>query len=398
MSEWQVRVVNIKDVVKHENADTLSVVNVDGGYPCIAKTADIQPLMIYVCLDSIVPDTEQFYFLCPNETVEIDGKKITKARYSVGSVPEKYRRIKARRFRGVFSMGLLIPALPGMKEGDVVDKTLNVIKYEPDLEAAGKGRCGGHILSGECEKDPGFLPIFTDINSLRKYGNELIEGEEVVISEKLHGCSGRAVYKDGKLWVGSHTKIKRNPYAKKSFFERVLSFFASVMTIVLSKIKIKWGWYHYLLFRLRNVGKAVPENVWWKVAKQYDLEEKLKKYPDIAAYFEVFGQVQDLKYGAEKDQLFIRLFDALNINTRAYLNYDDFVAFVNDIGLETVPILFKGAWTSELKEFRNGKSTISGANHMREGFVVKPVKERYSQHAGRVIFKLVGEDYLLRKE
>lgn len=36
--------------------------------------------------------------------------------------------------------------------------------------------------------------------------------------------------------------------------------------------------------------------------------------------------------------------------------------------------------------------------HVREGIVVKPIKERWDQDIGRVFLKLAGEGYLLRKE
>ena len=45
----------------------------------------------------------------------------------------------------------------------------------------------------------------------------------------------------------------------------------------------------------------------------------------------------------------------------------------------------------------NGASTLPGAAHTREGFVVRPTKERWHPLLGRVILKLIGEDYLLRK-
>jgi hypothetical protein len=41
MSEWIVRVVEIGEVVKHPNADSLSITEVEG-YPCIIRTGDFQ--------------------------------------------------------------------------------------------------------------------------------------------------------------------------------------------------------------------------------------------------------------------------------------------------------------------------------------------------------------------
>lgn len=74
------------------------------------------------------------------------------------------------------------------------------------------------------------------------------------------------------------------------------------------------------------------------------------------------------------------------------------MALVQKLDLATVPELYRGPWSKELIKLSNGKTTIQGADHCREGFVVKPVNERFDMLAGRVIFKMVGEDYLLRKE
>ena len=43
----------------------------------------------------------------------------------------------------------------------------------------------------------------------------------------------------------------------------------------------------------------------------------------------------------------------------------------------------------------SGKSTL--ADHMREGVVIRPTEERYVDRLGRLILKLVSEEYLLRK-
>ena len=41
--------------------------------------------------------------------------------------------------------------------------------------------------------------------------------------------------------------------------------------------------------------------------------------------------------------------------------------------------------------------SVIGADHVREGFVVKPTAECFDDRIGRVILKMVGEGYLLRK-
>jgi len=342
MSEFHVQVTTIKNVQKHPNADTLSVAELNG-YPVIIKTGDFNEgdLAVHIPIDSIVPDTPEWAFL------------------------NGHLRIKAKKLRGIFSMGLAIKPQPGWKKGQNVQKELNILKYEPVTNLTApkppkvwwrrwlwkiKKFFGLIPNEGQNEKDPGFIPVYTDIEGYRKFPNILQEGEEVVLTEKLHGAAYRVTFSQNRLWVGSHRMIKRKS----------------------------------------------KNNKWWKPALDLNLEEKLKNFPDLVLYGEMYGDVQDLKYG--KTGLNLALYDAFDIRQRRYLDYDDFKSLANKLELETVPELYRGPWKKELLDLAEGKTTFKGADHVREGFVVKPVKERWDTTIGRVILKMVGQGYLLRKE
>src|SRR6185295_7234258 len=249
MSEFHVEVVRLGEIVKHPNADTLGIVKVRGDYPVIIRLGEFKEgdLAVYVPIDAEVPEGDpRWAFL------------------------GKHRRIRAARLRKIFSMGILTPALPGWTEGQNVQAELQIKKWEPAVDFG----------IGDNEKDPGFLPVYTDLESLRRYPDLLQEGEEVVLTEKLHGCNGRFVYLHDRLWIGSHRCIK----------------------------------------------KLDGDGLWASVARRYELETRLQAIPGIAVYGEVYGQVQDLTYGADRNELRLALFDALDLQTRAYLDYDAFLA------------------------------------------------------------------------
>ena len=67
-SDNRVLVVQIESLRKHENADTLSIVDVFGGYPCIVRTGEFQvgDLAAYISVDMLVPDRLEFAFLRRN--------------------------------------------------------------------------------------------------------------------------------------------------------------------------------------------------------------------------------------------------------------------------------------------------------------------------------------------
>jgi RNA ligase (TIGR02306 family) len=328
MSEFHVVVVEIGKFGKHPQADSLSILQVMGAYPCIFRTGDFQEgdKAVYIPVDSLVPAKDpRFSFLTESETKE-------------------WVRIKARKLRGLFSMGLLVKADPSWEVGQNVQEQLGIKKYEPEEKLA---------LNTENEHDYGFMPCYTDIEGLRKYKHILVPGEDVSILEKIHGSNQRVVYRDGRLWVGSHHQIK----------------------------------------------KEDDRNLWWKAANKYDLATKLQQAENIVLFCEVYGQVQDLTYGAKQGELFLAFFDAYDSLIGKYLGFYEFKDLIEKLALPMAPVLYVGPWSEDLLALCNGKTTVPSANqaHCREGFVVRPTTERWHEKIGRVIFKMVGETYLLRK-
>jgi len=354
MTEFTVECVRIGSVKKHQNADSLSITNIHGGYPVIFRTGDFRPgdLACYIPVDALVPVSRpEFAFL--------DSGK--------GRAME---RIKAKRLRGVFSMGLLVRAPDGAKEGDDLQAHFGIEKWLPESEREPapdnrKARRAWHRtwfgavlyrlrqLVGLAPPKPPSVPVY-DIEGWRKHKNILVDGEDVVIREKLHGCCSRYVHTGKRFFIGSRTVMTRT-----------------------------------------------GPSVWKTVADRYQLEQKLKQHPGVVLFGEVYGSVQDLRYGvpANEEVRFVA-FDALWPNkdgTRRYLNNDDLERFCASLSIQMAPVLYRGPWHDGLASLAEGKSTMPGADHVREGFVVRPVVERHDPRFGRVQLKLAGEGYLLRK-
>jgi RNA ligase (TIGR02306 family) len=150
------------------------------------------------------------------------------------------------------------------------------------------------------------------------------------------------------------------------------------------------------------VKKEIPGSVYWSAVLKHDLAKQLQAMPGIAIYGEVYGWIQDLRYGHKPGVSSLALFDAMDLKTMRYLDYDAFVDVAKTLGVPTVPVLYRGPWKESLKAMAEGKSTLLGPSesveHVREGFVGKPVKERFDDRICRVILKYHGEGYLTRKE
>lgn len=358
MSSFIVPVIKLGKIGKHPNADTLSITQAEG-CPCIHRTGDLDPgeLALYIPVDAVIKEDSQI------------GKKLSFLKFKNGK-----HRVRAMKLRGIFSMGLLVPLreifstldafigveYPERALGKDFALALGIEKYEEPETV---------VLGGERAPDPGYMPVY-DMESYRKFAHVIPEGTEVVVTEKIHGCNARFIHDGTQLWVGSHRTWKK-------------------------------------------VGDDAAD-VWNRVARENDLAQKLSKFPMVGVYGEVYGQVQDLKYGAKTNQLFFRVFDiydpprapivreegleALPARPGGFRCWDQTVYFCSLVGLETVPVLYRGPLYPEAVEpLRNGPSTLCSLN-IREGVVIKPVVEGWNQETGRTILKLVGEDYLLRKD
>lgn len=314
----------------HPNADSLSLVRVFG-YTAIVRTDDWRgrDRAAYLPVDSVVPESPDFAFL------------------------GGHRRIKAKKLRGIYSEGLLVPAPDGAQVGDDVTAALGVEFYDPD-----KFKDVRLSTGGECAPDPPgpIIPRYTEIENIKRYHSIFEPGEEVIATEKIHGANFRATLRQDegggyRLHVGSHRR---------------------------------W---------IRDTDK---ETSWWKCARDAQLAERLAGWSDGVIYGEMFGSVQDLKYGAAPGQLMFRAFDALS-PMGLYLDHDLLAETLLELGIDMVPIVYRGPFNIEkLKEIAEEPSVIGGG--IREGLVIRPVRERYDHRVGRVILKLISERYRLRKD
>jgi RNA ligase (TIGR02306 family) len=280
----------------------------------------------------------------------------------VGSVPEKYRRIKAKKMRGRYSQGMLVNLNPWcggyeiqLNEGDPIVDLLHLTKWEEEEE---ENLPGLKKTRSDAEKAPsGWTIPHYDVDGIRKYLDCLGAEEQVVLTEKLHGSNAGFSFDGNRLWVKS-----RNFYKKMD-----------------------------------------EDDMWWDVALRYDLENKLKQFPNMVFFGEVYGQVKGFRYDTviAEGRLMtkVRFFDVWDTKKLRYLDYDDRVKMINDAGLDPVPELYRGVWQGKdaMYPIAEGLTTLGG-KHIREGWVLVPLKERYEPRLdSRMQVKLVGEGYNLQK-
>jgi RNA ligase (TIGR02306 family) len=300
----------------------------------------------------------------------------------------KYKnRVKAIRLRGVLSQGIVLPftAFSGyvwdtcdpmeahrqlfyVPEGRDYREFLKIEKYEEPIPI----EMMGHVRAW-----PSFLNHY-DVENIKRPESllALVEAEEVVATEKLHGTN---------------------------------------MTIAIGP-GLDEGEEVYVCSRRLAIRES-ELNVYWRAARKFDLINKVKQLHarvienelnfrclttlaarlddvTVSIHGEVVG-VQDLKYGHVNGDIGFYAFD-IRINGE-YVDADVFDALCSQLDIPRVPEVYRGPYSYDTcAKLATGKTTI-GADHILEGVVVKPIRERYDNLAGRVQFKFISEDYLLRK-
>jgi RNA ligase (TIGR02306 family) len=335
------------------------------GLTCITRKGQFKvgDLAVYVPIEAMLPmDRSPFKEL---------GLKTDRAVY----------RVKAIKLRGTYSEGLLIPLNTGVV-GHNMASEWGITKYEePEPAFSVNGTKGA-----QQDRDLDWAPKY-DLDNFLKNRWVIPEGTDVVVTEKIHGCNGRFTYGpdhlgETRLLVGSHNQWKRPLYTEPKFWRQVKKMVNRFTTSLGAGARFAEE-------------QPVNNDVWWTVAKRLDLAAKLKRYPRLVFYGEVYGSVQDLKYSVPtNERVRLKIFDVYDANARRWLNTDEVHTLCQALELEMVPVLFTGRYVQEIVDpLRHGLSIVDGVT-MREGFVIRP---RQPGGVDKLAYKYVSEEYKLRK-
>ena len=255
-------------------------------------------------------------------------------------------KVKVKKMRGIISYGVLIPLEEGVagEIGEDFAERLGVEHYEPPLQFK--------TNTNNVSAPPGYFTKY-DIDNIRKYNKIFKEGELVNCTEKIHGAFFRCVFSSKKdcMYVGNRTQWKADE----------------------------------------------DLCLWWKAFRKYpQIEQFCRDYPDWILNGEMYGQVQNLKYG--KTGVDFAAFDIRRPDS-SWCIPENFIIMCHLRDIPTVPVLANmfSFNFEKILEMSNGPSLIEDADHYREGCVIKPMVERTDDKIGRVILKCVGEDYLSGK-
>lgn len=270
MSTHEAKVIKIENLKKHPDADSLSLINI-WGYTVVVRTEDWREgqLAVYIepdtCVDTRLPE---FSFLQKYED-------------------KPFERIKVKKLRGIYSQGCLIPAPENLLEGDDAWEQLKLSRYVP--KPVGTGNTLGKASSESGISLP--APKY-DLENYKKYKKVLVPDEEIVLTEKLHGC----FHSETKITLVSGDKIKIGKIVKDNLVgleilgqnkdgdivpSKILNVFNNGYTERWLKVKgtrIGYPGGNKFFSFLCTPNHFIKTNTCWKMAKELDVGDVVYSY------------------------------------------------------------------------------------------------------------------------
>lgn len=335
----------IHDLSPIIDSDNLEVAKILGWDVVVKKNEFIVGEKVIYCeIDSFLPVAPKFEFL-------------RKSCYRKMADGTEGFRIKTVRLRGQLSQGIAFPVtiLPEGKyqTGDDVTDILNIVKYEPPVPACLDGIKKGDFPSFLCKSDETRCQVLQPI--LTKY-----KGTLCYYSEKLDGSSMSTYVRDNEFGVAG----------------RGLEFFEN------------------------------ENNSLWKVARQLNLEEKLRSLNiNIAYQGEIIGEnIQGNKYKLKGQTAYC--FNLFNIDRYEYFAYKDLIEITKKLDIPLVPILDDNfILTDDIPTLVNlaKRKSILNPNTDAEGIVIRPLetiqvgRSEFDFAGNRLSFKSINPIFLLNE-
>ena len=368
MSTFKVPLLRIQSVSPHPNADRLDLALVAESPVVVGKGQYKEgETVIYVPVGAVLPQTIL-------DDLTASGSKI--------SIPNG--RIKAAKIRGIISQGLILDprrydicsAIGSDTVGEAIDvsQKLGIVKYEEKPRNFGTpGTKTKRVRPG----NPNFR-YYTDIENIKHFPTVLKQGEPVWVTEKLHGTSFRCGW------------FKKDHY---SLWDRLKKFFG----FEVGEWEFCYGSRKVDITAASDYRGFYGEDIYGKIAKKYDLRNRLPK--GYALYGEICGPgiQKDYDYGLKEHELFV--YDVMDTETLQWLPATHALKLIEHFHLRSVPVLGSGIhydpFNTHIRYSDNLFSTIDPKT-VREGIVIKPLEERIDNRVGRVILKVINPAYLLK--
>lgn len=378
MSELKVELIRIDKIKPHPNAARMELVFVGGYQVCVRKdTFKSGDKAVYIPVDSVLNEDLESMIFGPDSKVKLHN-----------------HRVRCIKLRGAISEGMLLTwklacqyidkynfasclQIPNAKVGNDLINILGITKYQPPTK-------GANSMSGKCTPKKHHHPNFkkyTDINHLKKYVNAFEDGEQVWVTEKIHGTNFRAG------WVKS---------IPRTFFQKLKNIFG-----LNQKYEFVYGSHNVQLMDGSEKTKyAFKSNIYKRCVEQFDLKNKIPFdevwYGEIAGH----GLQKNYDYGFGEFGFGVWFMDIMNAGTGKYYDFSFVITSCIYTELNVVPNTLAPYNLDEIKKRLNNPQLYSVLDHKTqpvEGFVVRSMKES-TFYGGRRVLKILSDEYLMNKD
>ena len=382
----------IESLLPIEGADKIEVAQVLG-WQCVVKKGEfkIGDKVIYVEVDSVMPDKPEFEFL-----------------------RDRKFRVRIVKLKGQVSMGLVLPLSildtyvkekgglkfikPALQPGDDVTNYLGITKYlspserEEVTQQERKLANEKNKLKKFMMRYSWFRKLFLNRTQKQSFPYWVSKTDEERIQNipyVLEQFNGKEVYVTEKIDYQSVTFTGKMIPNKLPLIGRFLP--KKYQFVVCS----------------RNMTTNDKNSLYWKIAQKYNIEQILRENPALTIQGEQGDtKIQGNKYGIKEPMLWV--FNIIDHEKNYHYSYNEMLIFCLRHRLNVVPLLntvfpnnngYKatrlkelGSTVQELVEFSKGKSVL--ADIPREGVVIRCIDN------GKKLlsFKVINPDFLLEYE
>lgn len=348
-------VVEIKNIIPLENCDNVVATTIFGFQAIVSKDTKIGDIGIIFPAETQLSDK---YCYENNLYRHADKNKVESEKGYI----EDNRRIKAVRFRGHKSSCLFVSLgsvaftkidtslLSVGDEFDILNGEEICRKYEVARRISGKGATAAAKKFVRVESI--HMPEHFETSQFYKWGHEIPDDKEVIITQKLHGTSIR---------IG-HTIVKR----KFNFVENILS---KLGVQILPNT-------HDYVFGSRKVIKDVNNpyqdhfydvDIWSQEGKKLQglLPENYIVYAELVGWTNEGAAIQkDYTYSVDRGTCELYVYRVSIVNSQGHttdLTWNQIKDFCNSIGVKHVPELFTGKKSDfKVEEFLDKRYFESG--------------------------------------
>lgn len=341
------------------NADNIEVALIDG-WECVINKKDnfkVGDLIVYIEIDSIVPERPEFEFL--------RNRKF---------------RVRVIKLRGQISNGLVVPIsiLPSgnWKEGDDVTEILGVKKYDPELKKENE------ILEGNKEvKELSFVKFLMRFKWFRKLFRNKFDPKEFP----------KWVKKTDEPRIQNLPVLFETEKKKGTCFEGREKIDGQSATYTLKRIRKNR--FEFIVCS-RNLKVSSGYNNYWRIAAIYGIESALRELIGDKDYITLQGEIYGYNIQGNKYRLNDIDFMAFNlIYPDRKVPTAEFEPILKKYGIKTVPLVVSDYKLPEtihdIVEFSKGNSKL--LDRKREGIVFRNNEKNIS-------FKVINPEFLLEEE